>query len=73
MFKDCFVESFNSLPVTIREIVDPIKESAPAALKTLHELGLEYVYEDFVKRGILTAEEVAAAAEASSGTEGGTV
>jgi hypothetical protein len=25
--------------------------------ETLHELGLDYVYEDFVKRGILNAEK----------------
>jgi benzoyl-CoA reductase subunit BamB len=37
--------------------------------ETLHELGLDYVYEDFVKRGILTAEEgVPARVGASEGS-----
>jgi benzoyl-CoA reductase subunit BamB len=33
---------------------------------TLHDLGLEYVYEDFVKRGILSEDEGAPAHENST-------
>ena len=38
--------------------------------ETLHELDLDYVYEDFVKRGILSADEVAAAPAGAGGGGG---
>jgi benzoyl-CoA reductase subunit BamB len=39
--------------------------------KTLHDLGLDFVGEDFVKRGILTDDEAAQSEETSAGQEEG--
>ncbi len=44
------------------------KEGIPTK-KSLHELDLDYVSEDFIQRGILTASEDTPSKEASSGTE----